>query len=1312
MPTPSPSREDSPALGFSQAAAAALVVGGLRGAKAAAKRVPEQVSMRRAAAIAMDIFACPEAAAAARDLTLVGAFSKVAAARAVEIDRRIRGAAQEDPTPLHRLTAAAVRGSCEAGAFLCSLLSSGGQSLLDGLHLRCGNAATQRFFETLFRNKDPLLSWLLCDADYTTRAAIASVMYHSRDAVGECPPSLVEVVRTGSQEARAALASLACSSESREMPDALAAMVSENDAKHEFESALKTLCLQNSLQQSCEEAHVVLKAIVQNAGETALQILAKHVEDGNEIVWWQLARVAMDPRARMKLQEMPPQTYRKLHVSSRAIELLYSGGADHPAPDGAAPDSVRHDKRRDRASVAAADAGPLVVGPASPPAHMRTRLRVRPIENHKLRMDAAHAERAAAIPALCRSTDFSQMLSTDPSEWRGFSDAGTGNDSWALSLSMAALCASTPMPVARVKRPLPRGAGKHLSRMKAAVMSRELIARRRREREQIDREQRADDSRNNAAAFRWAVAAVAKKAGDSVARAQIQRREQRARQIAQEADAWVEQYEQSLAAQRERERQEKVPLINRGRSRLLGRLVGGQRWFTESTPTPSPAPSPVAQPAKSTWFHAMPTRLSSMRQRNVMAQKVEEPPPQVCKWFSGATQPPKESVKVKWFTTAQASPPPPPEPRRRASSIVTSEAGVLTSAVIQDVDASDDGTPTSRGSGESSVPARPSVVKGAEKYVQRLRQAKQRTNLKGCTDVTGAFLEITERPRCRTAPGSRGPLAEHELDRIKQRLAQPRPRADPDRVERGYVVGDELSARFYPREGRKKLPARALAEHIARVSATRQQPKQKYEWESKMLLDDAQAADVGRRMSPSRQEQEERRRRDSIRRAEVRKKFEPPQKRLTSEGQSDLGHRLMVPLSQTDAAQRGDMHFVDHVLYDTQTGEVVTLARSGVGRMMARKRLPSMFADLHSLPLAPGDTGKRRPKQQSAAQLVGATRVQWNNLDVIGPLERDYSPWTYQGMGPPAPACVHPPFYWGACSVRVKMQDTSLVAKPLSAANNCRDAVTAAMQFAASVRQSGQRLDNVMLSAAWTQHEGQYFLLQPAAECSLYAWLGQQRSQGGVPLRSMLEVARQLAAALASLHAAGAVHRNVALRSCLVTDSAASPPTVALGDAPGPLAFDTGWHSGAPQRVAGHALSPALWWPPEVVEELRNEQRSDAALLASADFFGEPQDMYGFGVLLWELLSLGKWLPFTPAEKPLILQSRLSRIGSRVSELPQPPGCPDDLWMQCVVPCLQPNPKLRPRAGHVADCIARALSKATAAAGGAPLTEPGHGPSF
>jgi Protein kinase domain/Ricin-type beta-trefoil lectin domain len=185
--------------------------------------------------------------------------------------------------------------------------------------------------------------------------------------------------------------------------------------------------------------------------------------------------------------------------------------------------------------------------------------------------------------------------------------------------------------------------------------------------------------------------------------------------------------------------------------------------------------------------------------------------------------------------------------------------------------------------------------------------------------------------------------------------------------------------------------------------------------------------------------------------------------------------------------------------------------------------------------------------------------------------------------------------------------------------------------------------------------------------------------RGGLDTRRSVSLLAQVARALAYVHGAGVLHRDVKPENILVTRQAGRPWAL-LSD------FGLAWVAGARQLTRSTQL---LGTPAYLAPEL----------LAGRPY-GPAVDVYALGVTGYELLAGRR--PFDGEHPLAVMRAHLD------DEAPRPPGMARDLW-RVLRSCLAKRPEDRPSAADVArqlDSLARRRRVLAGAAHGSRLRWP------
>ncbi|ROJ78752.1 Proto-oncogene tyrosine-protein kinase ROS [Anabarilius grahami] len=166
-------------------------------------------------------------------------------------------------------------------------------------------------------------------------------------------------------------------------------------------------------------------------------------------------------------------------------------------------------------------------------------------------------------------------------------------------------------------------------------------------------------------------------------------------------------------------------------------------------------------------------------------------------------------------------------------------------------------------------------------------------------------------------------------------------------------------------------------------------------------------------------------------------------------------------------------------------------------------------------------------------------------------------------------------------------------------------------------------------------------------------------------LTSLLDISLDAATGCAYLERMHFVHRDIAARNCLVSFRSFTDPEriVKIGDFG--LARDV--YKNDYYRKKGEGLLPVRWMSPESLTD---------------GIFNKYSDVWAFGVLLWEIMTLGK-LPYPTYTNHEVL-SHINTGG----RLPSPAGCPQRLY-NLMMSCWSKEPTERPNF----QCLEETLSK-------------------
>ncbi|XP_072313820.1 tyrosine-protein kinase receptor isoform X2 [Eucyclogobius newberryi] len=182
-----------------------------------------------------------------------------------------------------------------------------------------------------------------------------------------------------------------------------------------------------------------------------------------------------------------------------------------------------------------------------------------------------------------------------------------------------------------------------------------------------------------------------------------------------------------------------------------------------------------------------------------------------------------------------------------------------------------------------------------------------------------------------------------------------------------------------------------------------------------------------------------------------------------------------------------------------------------------------------------------------------------------------------------------------------------------------------------------------------------FILLELMTGGDMKSFLRQHRPRSGntssLTMRELLRMARDIACGCRYLEENHFIHRDIAARNCLLT--CPGPDRVAkIGD----FGMARDIYRASYYRKGGRAMLPVKWMPPEAFME---------------GIFTCKTDTWSFGVLLWEILSLG-YMPYPCKTNQEVLEFVTS--GGRMDP---PKGCPGPVY-RIMTQCWQHCPEHRP----------------------------------
>ncbi|XP_042301306.1 leukocyte tyrosine kinase receptor isoform X2 [Sceloporus undulatus] len=191
-----------------------------------------------------------------------------------------------------------------------------------------------------------------------------------------------------------------------------------------------------------------------------------------------------------------------------------------------------------------------------------------------------------------------------------------------------------------------------------------------------------------------------------------------------------------------------------------------------------------------------------------------------------------------------------------------------------------------------------------------------------------------------------------------------------------------------------------------------------------------------------------------------------------------------------------------------------------------------------------------------------------------------------------------------------------------------------------------------------------FILLELMTGGDMKSFLRQNRPRVNQPstltMQDLLNIARDIACGCKYLEENHFIHRDIAARNCLLTCT--GPGRVAkIGD----FGMARDIYRASYYRKGGRAMLPVKWMPPEAFLE---------------GIFTSKTDTWSFGVLLWEIFSLG-YMPYPCKTNQEVLEFVTS--GGRMDP---PKNCPGPVY-RIMTQCWQHSPEYRPNFSTILERI-------------------------
>uniref|UniRef100_A0A452HU13 Tyrosine-protein kinase receptor n=1 Tax=Gopherus agassizii TaxID=38772 RepID=A0A452HU13_9SAUR len=191
-----------------------------------------------------------------------------------------------------------------------------------------------------------------------------------------------------------------------------------------------------------------------------------------------------------------------------------------------------------------------------------------------------------------------------------------------------------------------------------------------------------------------------------------------------------------------------------------------------------------------------------------------------------------------------------------------------------------------------------------------------------------------------------------------------------------------------------------------------------------------------------------------------------------------------------------------------------------------------------------------------------------------------------------------------------------------------------------------------------------FILLELMAGGDMKSFLRQNRPRLNQPstliMQDLLNIARDIACGCKYLEENHFIHRDIAARNCLLTCTGTGR-VAKIGD----FGMARDIYRASYYRKGGRAMLPVKWMPPEAFLE---------------GIFTSKTDTWSFGVLLWEIFSLG-YMPYPCKTNQEVLEFVTS--GGRMDP---PKNCPGPVY-RIMTQCWQHSPEYRPNFSTILERI-------------------------
>ena len=196
---------------------------------------------------------------------------------------------------------------------------------------------------------------------------------------------------------------------------------------------------------------------------------------------------------------------------------------------------------------------------------------------------------------------------------------------------------------------------------------------------------------------------------------------------------------------------------------------------------------------------------------------------------------------------------------------------------------------------------------------------------------------------------------------------------------------------------------------------------------------------------------------------------------------------------------------------------------------------------------------------------------------------------------------------------------------------------------------SGLSDENIVCLLAVCDKEPKFIVIEYMGNGDLYQFLKRHQLdtaellENRLTVSNLLYISVQIASGMRYLASLKYVHRDLASRNCLVGNNL----TVKISD----FGMSRNLYESVYYRLQGRAILPIRW-------------------MAMESFYGrfsEKTDVWSFGITLWEIFTLGRFLPYEELDDQQVIDEAIRNKQRKL--LPKPETCPEDVYQRVMLRC-------------------------------------------